>query len=308
MKLPRISLEQWAAFKAVIDYGSFASAAEALNKSQSAVSYSIAKMEQQLPTPALTQQGRKAVLTEAGQVLYRQATNLLNQAHAVEAHAAYLAAGWQAEITLAVDAVVDMAPVIAGIAEFSKHYPQTRIRLLETTLSATDDALLERSADLVYSVRVLPGFLGKPVGHSTMVCVVSPNHPLAVLGTVVSSDELRQHRQIVLRDSGSKRTLDAGWLQAEQRWTVSYFGTSIDIVEQGLGFAFIPQSHVGRQLEEGRLVVVPLAMGGRKALVVSRVFTLQDGANPAVIELANTIDACFEQLPPPNSQNRIPVG
>lgn len=293
MKLPRISLEQWAAFKAVVDCGSFASAAEALNKSQSAVSYSIAKMEQQLPTPALTQQGRKAVLTEAGQVLYRQASNLLNQAHAVEAHADYLAAGWQAEVTLAVDAVVDMAPVIAGIAAFSKRYPQTRIRILETTLSATDDALLERTADLVYSVRVLPGFLGKPVGQSSMLCVVSPSHPLASLDTPASSDELRQHRQIVLRDSGSKRTLDAGWLQAEQRWTVSYFGTSIDIVEQGLGFAFIPQSHMEKQLERGSLVVVPLAQGERKALTVNRVFTLQDGANPAVVELANTIDGYF---------------
>ena len=58
--IPKISLEQWAAFKAVVDEGSFAKAAEALNKSQSAVSYAIAKLEEQLPTPVLTQQGRRA--------------------------------------------------------------------------------------------------------------------------------------------------------------------------------------------------------------------------------------------------------
>ncbi|MBW8189967.1 LysR family transcriptional regulator [Neiella marina] len=296
MALPRISLEQWATFKAVVDCGSFASAAEMLNKSQSAVSYAIAKMEQQLPTPALAQQGRKAVLTDAGKVLYRQATNLLNQAHAVEAHANYLAAGWQAEVTLAVDAVVDMAPIIAGLAEFSAHHPETRIRLLETTLSATDDALLERTADLVYSVRVLPGFIGKPVAESSMACVVSPAHPLASKTQPVSSDELKQFRQVVLRDGGTKRTIDVGWLQAEERWTVSYFGTAIDIVKQGLGFAFIPLSHVVDELADGRLQVIPLTMAARKGYVVNRVFTLQDAANPAVVELANTIDDCFERM------------
>ena len=63
MKSPRISLEQWAAFKAVVDEGSFARAAEALNKSQSSVSYAIAKLNEQLPSPVLELYGRIAVLT-----------------------------------------------------------------------------------------------------------------------------------------------------------------------------------------------------------------------------------------------------
>ncbi|GGA64115.1 transcriptional regulator [Neiella marina] len=293
MTMPRISLEQWATFQAVIDCGSFAKAAEKLNKSQSAVSYIISKMEQQLPTPALTQQGRKAVLTEAGQVLYRHASNLLAQAQALEQHAGYLASGWQAEVTIAVDAVVDMAPVVAGIAKFSKAHPETRIRILETTLSATDDALLERQADLVYAVRVLPGFLGKPVATSSMICAVSPQHPLATVDHLVSSDDLRQYRQLVIRDSGVRRPVDAGWLQAEQRWTVTYFGTAIDIVKQGLGFIFVPTSHIHRELQSGELIEVPLAFDAKKSLIVNRVLALQDRANPAVIALANAIDDCF---------------
>ncbi|MBD1387984.1 LysR family transcriptional regulator [Neiella sp. HB171785] len=293
MPLPRISLEQWATFQAVIDCGSFAKAAEKLNKSQSAVSYIISKMEQQLPTPALTQRGRKAVLTEAGEVLYRHASNLLAQAQALEQHASYLASGWQAEVTIAVDAVVDMAPIVAGIAAFSQAHPDTRIRILETTLSATDDALLERQADVVYAVRVLPGFLGKPVATSSMICVASPNHPLTQLNRSVSSDDLRQHRQLVIRDSGVRRPVDAGWLQAEQRWTVTYFGTAIDIVKQGLGFAFIPTSHIRKELQDAELVAVPLAFDAKKSLVVNRVLALQEQANPAVVALANAIDDCF---------------
>ncbi|MGD8593829.1 MAG: LysR family transcriptional regulator, partial [Gammaproteobacteria bacterium] len=44
MKQPKTTLEQWAVFTTVVDEGSFAKAAEALNKSQSAVSYIIGNL------------------------------------------------------------------------------------------------------------------------------------------------------------------------------------------------------------------------------------------------------------------------
>lgn len=293
MKTPNISLEQWAAFKAVVDSGSFAKAAEALNKSQSAVSYALSKMEQQLPTPVLQQQGRKAVLTEAGQVLYRHASSLLAQAQALEAQAAYLASGWQTEVVIAVDVVVDLRPVICGLYSFSQAYPNTRIRILETSLSGTDDALLERQADIIYGVRVLPGFFGKPVSLSAMVCVVAPSHPLANADGLVTAEDLKQHRQVVLRDSGQRRTMDAGWLQAEQRWTVTFFGTTVKIVKQGLGFAFVPKPHIEEELASGELIELELSMEARRELQVSRVLAQQEQANPAVLEVAKHIDAAF---------------
>ncbi|MCM2678269.1 LysR family transcriptional regulator [Echinimonas agarilytica] len=296
MKLPRVSLEQWAAFKAVVDCGSFAKAAEALNKSQSAISYSVGKLEQQLPTPALEQQGRKAALTEAGTVLYRHANNLLNQALSVEAHANYLASGWQAEVTIAVDSLVDMQPIICGLRGFSEQYPQTRIRLLETTLSATDDALLERQADMVYTPHVLPGFMGTPVDQFEMPCVVSPNHPMAHIEGTVSSDDMKQHRQVVVRDSGSRRSMDAGWLQAEQRWTVTYFGTSIRIVKQGLGFAFITEPQIEEELVAGTLVKLALPMESKRLIAIYRVLAMQEQSNPAVQAVAGFIDEKFNSL------------
>src|SRR6266849_4996931 len=42
---PRISLEQWRSLLAVVDAGGYAQAAEALHKSQSAVTYAVQKME-----------------------------------------------------------------------------------------------------------------------------------------------------------------------------------------------------------------------------------------------------------------------
>lgn len=213
--IPKISLEQWAAFKAVVDEGSFAKAAEALNKSQSAVSYAIAKLEEQLPTPVLTQQGRKAVLTEAGKQLYRHATDLLAQAATIENTAKYLASGWESEVTIAVDALFSMGAVFCALQHFSVSSPQTRLRILETTLSGTEEALLGRKADLVLTGTIPPGFSGTRLGEVSMIPVVGQQHPLVQLmqqSGPITEQELGRHRQIVLRDTGTKREQSSGWL------------------------------------------------------------------------------------------------
>lgn len=295
MRTPRISLEQWAAFKAVVDEGSFAKAAEALNKSQSSVSYIISKMEELLPTPVLEQQGRKSVLTEAGEVLYRQATNLLKEASNVELSAQLLAKGWESEVTVAADLLVELDPLLCALAQFSEESPSTRIVILETTLSGTDEALLERRADIVLSPKVPPGFLGKPMGQVEMLPVAHPNHPLFSFDDGVTEPELRQHRQVVFKDTGRKRQQDAGWLGAEQRWTVSNSATAIKIVKRGLGFAFIPKHMIKSELESGELKQIPLVMEARKTIPIYLILSVMENAGPACKALAEKIAMQFSQ-------------
>ncbi|PHQ66977.1 MAG: LysR family transcriptional regulator, partial [Sneathiella sp.] len=64
-----ITLDQWRVFEAIVEEGGYAQAAQKLHRSQSAISYSIAKMQDQLGVNLLEIQGRKAVLTEAGTLL-----------------------------------------------------------------------------------------------------------------------------------------------------------------------------------------------------------------------------------------------
>jgi len=286
----KITLEQWQTFVAVIDEGSFAKAAEALNKSQSSVSYIIGRLQEQLPVAPLSQNGRKAELTEAGKVLYRHAQNLLREADELEQTAHYLASGWEAEVSIAADALTPMKKLICALQAFSKLSPTTRIRLLETTLSGTDEALLTKRADIAISGRVPPGFLGNNIGSIKMLPVASPKHPLLSRPHSVSEKELKQYRQVVVRDSGTKRELDAGWLGADQRWTVSYFSTTIEIVKSGLGFAFIPSHYIERELEEGSLKVIPLSMGGIREIPLHVIIGAQSVAGPAVQAMAAKIE------------------
>src|ERR1043166_4723947 len=97
-RMPRITLEQWRTLLAVVDMGGYAQAAERLHKSQSAVTYAIQKLESLLDVRVFALEGRRARLTPTGQLLYRRAAQLLDEAGALERTAGTLSAGWEAEI------------------------------------------------------------------------------------------------------------------------------------------------------------------------------------------------------------------
>jgi hypothetical protein len=79
-----ITLEQWLTLMAVVNTGGYAQAAEALHKSQSSVTYAVQKLESVLGVKAFEIQGRKAILTPTGQLLYRRARSAGGNARAMQ--------------------------------------------------------------------------------------------------------------------------------------------------------------------------------------------------------------------------------
>src|SRR6185436_17927369 len=105
MAAPHIALEHWRALIAVVDAGGYAQAAESLHKSQSSVTYAVQKLQSLLGIKVFEIQGRKAVLTPTGHLLYRRARALLEDASGIEQAARTLSAGWEAEIRVAMEIV-----------------------------------------------------------------------------------------------------------------------------------------------------------------------------------------------------------
>src|SRR6266581_955594 len=101
MAEPRITLDQWSALAAVVEAGGYAKAAERLHKSQSTVTYAVQQLESQLGVKAFQIEGRKAVLTPTGELLYRRARYLLDEASALERASKKISAGWEAQIRIA---------------------------------------------------------------------------------------------------------------------------------------------------------------------------------------------------------------
>src|SRR3546814_4839664 len=126
MAQPKISLEQWRALTAVVEVGGYAQAAEALNKTQSTITYAVQKIESLLGLKIFEIQGRKAQLTREGEVLYQRAQTLLSEAAALERGAGSLAAGWEAEIKLAAELVFQTWLLLKCFERFAEERTETR--------------------------------------------------------------------------------------------------------------------------------------------------------------------------------------
>jgi DNA-binding transcriptional LysR family regulator len=288
MPAPRISIDQWTALVSVVESGSYAKAAERLHKSQSTLTYAIQQVERLLGVKLFQIQGRKAVLTPTGQLLYRRGKTLVDDAERLEQAAGELAKGWEAEIRLAVDIIFPTWLLVQSMGAFAAERPETRIELYETVLSGTDDMLLARSVDFVIIPSVPQGFIGDVLMPVHAVCVAAPSHRLHHLGRPATLDDLRRHRHLLIRDSGLQRARSAGWLN-EQRWTVSHKATSIHALSLGYGYAWLPDDWIRGELERGELAPVPLREGAERTGSLYLVFADRDATGPGALRLAEII-------------------
>ena len=293
MKPPRVTLDQWRTLQAVVDHGGFAQAAEVLHRSQSSVSYTVGRMQDQLGVPLLRIDGRKAVLTEAGSVLLRRSRQLVKQASQLEDLAHHMEQGWEAEVRLVVDAAYPSARLVQALRAFMPQSRGCRVRLREEVLSGVEEVLLDGSADLAVSSLNIGGYLGAELSPVEFVAVAHPQHSLHQLGRQLTFQDLETQLQVVIRDSGRNQPRDFGWLGAEQRWTVGSLGTAATFVGSGLGFAWLPRHLIEREMREGLLKPLPLDQGGTRSPMFYLYASKEQALGPAtqiLIELLRTFD------------------
>jgi DNA-binding transcriptional LysR family regulator len=288
MAQPHITLDQWAALVAVVEAGGYAQASTRLHRTQSTVTYTIKKLEDLLGVKVFELQGRKAVLTAAGQVLYRRGKALVDEAVRLEQVAGGLARGWEAEVRLAVDTIFPTWLLLECLAEFGAEHPQTRIEVHETVLGGTEEALTGGSVDFVIGSLVPGGFLSDPLMQVRFVCAAAPGHPLHAMGRSLALEDLRRHRHLVVRDSGARRSRTGGWLN-EQRWTVSNKATSIRAACMGLGYAWYAEENIRDELRSGALKPLPLTEGAERYVTLYLVYADRDTAGPGVRRLTEIL-------------------
>lgn len=285
---PHITLEQWRALTAVVDAGGYAQAAEVMHKTQSSVSYAVQKLESVLGIKAFKVEGRKAVLTPTGELLYRRARYLLDEAGGLERAAKKLSAGWEAEMRVVMEAIFPTFILLRCLDILGKESPHTRIEVIESVISGTSEALLHGQADLAIAGSIPQGFLGDSLMQVRFILVAHPDHALHRLGRKVTMQDLRVHRQLVVRETGLRRTTRAS-VDATQRWTVSNLATSIEAARRGYGYAWLPEEKLRDQIAAGTLKPLPLREGGERFAQLYLVFADRDHAGPATLRLAEII-------------------
>lgn len=263
-------------------------AAAQIHKSQSTLSHAIRQLERLIETQVFVIQGRKAVLTPAGEVLYRRGKILVDEALRLERTAYKLAAGWEPEIRLAVEILFPRWLLLYCLERFAQEHPDIRLEIYESVLSGTDEALRQSKVDLAIGAFVPDGLLADSLMQMRIICAAHPDYPLHQLNRPLTLDDLKAHRQLVIRDSGSQRTRKTTWL-SEQRWTVSHQATVVSAAVMGLGYAWFPEENIREELDAGKLKPLPLQEGAENMITMYLMYADYETAGPGVRRLAELL-------------------
>lgn len=244
-------------FLAVASGGSFAAAAKALRLTPSAVSRSIARLEQRLGAILFRRTTRSLALTAEGSAYRDRMSVLLAEIETVENGLGREKQGPRGLLRVNASPSIGV-PLLPILPSFTARYPEI---VLDLALSDTIVDLVEERADI--AIRIGPlrdtSLRAKKLGHSRMVLVASPAY-LARRSTPRTPDDLDGHD--CLRFS-FRRSIDSwpflvGGRVVHRPVPGSFFGNSGDLVRQmavaGGGIARHGHFHVAADLAAGRLV------------------------------------------------------
>lgn len=240
--------------------GSFAAAARASNMVPSALTYRVRQMEDALDVLLFDRSSRQARLTEAGAELLREGARLLADVDAIANRVKRVATGWEPQLTIAVDSIINHATVMELCKDFLALNPPTRLKLRDETLSGTLEALTSGQADLALGVVMdagtAAGLQREPLGTVRFAFAVAPHHPLARAPEPLSDEVIRRHRAVAVADSTQRGDgISFGLLAGQDVLTVSSMPAKLDAQIRGLGAGFLATCLAQPFIDTGRLVV-----------------------------------------------------
>lgn len=251
--------------QAVDKHGSLTAAAEVLCVTQSALSHSMKKLEQQLGTDIWLREGRSLRLTQAGQYLLAVANRLLPQLVQAEERLRQYAQGERGALRIGMECHPCYQWLLKVVSPYLARWPDVDVDVKQKFQFGGIGALFGYEIDLLVTPDPLykPGLRFEPVFDYEQVLVVNREHPLAdveyvkpeqltreVLVTYpVETDRLdiynqflmpagvtpRRHKAIETTDIMLQMVASGRGVAALPRWLVEEYADKMNLVPVRLG-------------------------------------------------------------------------
>lgn len=251
-----ITLEALHILDAIDRRGSFAAAANELDRAPSSLSYQIQKLEQDLDIIIFDRSGHKAHFTEAGKLILERGRDILKASEKLVNDATVLANGWELDITIAFDGIIPVSnffPMVDALSEVSS----TRVRLQEEILAGSWEALNTGRANLLIcpSLDTLPQEVkSEKIGKMTMYWVAAANHYVHKRSGEFDDAAREKYRIIAIADTAREQpALSINIIQKQPRLTVTNFTAKVDALTAGLGIGTLPSQIAQPLIDSGAL-------------------------------------------------------
>jgi DNA-binding transcriptional LysR family regulator len=291
-----MELSQLEVFLTVARERRFSRAAEKLFRTQSAVSQTIRKLEDELGEPLFDRSSREGVLTDAGQTLKEYAEKLVNLRADAQEALVELRQLQKGKLAIAANEFTALY-LLPVLTEFRRLHPMIRVTVQRSLGSHIPDDLLRHTVEmgvLTYDPQD-PRLRSIVVYQDELTFVVPPTHPLAS-GKQVSIRQLgaevfvahivaSPYREKVIEAFRRYKTplhmdVELPTLQAITRF-----------VSMGNGVALVPEISVQSELARGELVRIPVRELSfhRKLRLVYRKEASLSHAGRAFLQVAEAI-------------------
>ncbi|MBW2410283.1 MAG: LysR family transcriptional regulator [Deltaproteobacteria bacterium] len=260
-----MNLNQLKIFYLAAQKGSLSAAAEELYITQPAVTKGIQRLQEHYDIKFVHHIGKKLVLTDAGEVLYKIAEKIFEMESQAEESIRDFQQRKRGHIRILSSESFGDYYLPHILIPFSKAYPLVRISM---NILPTEQ-VVENTATLNNDI----GFISYPVENKKLsvkevledqLVIITPlNHPLAEKSSLVAGD--LENQLIIMHETGSapRRAIEdyirTHHISVKIPLEISSNRAIKRAVEEGIGVALISRKVANEQIQAGRLKAIPIS-------------------------------------------------
>lgn len=251
-------------FRTIVETGSFTKAAEKLNYTQSAITFQVSQLENELSVKLFEKAGRNMVLTQAGKLLVPYADEVFQSVEKLLCFENDLSL-CQGELHIGVGETLLCYHLPSVLKEFHKKAPKARLYLHSMNCYDIRNALLEGKLDLGVFYEDIGGFgsnlITYPFGNFPLCLVASPEIGRC-FPDFITPDRMLDIPLIINEQNCVFRQIFEQYLNEKsitlghtiELWSIP---TIKNLVKSDVGISFLPKFAVEEELKKGELVEIP---------------------------------------------------
>ena len=242
----------------------FTAAARDLFITQPAVTAQIKLLEEYCSLKLFRKKGRGVYLTDEGRALFEYTKHVFDYEKEIEFAIEEMRELKRGILRLGTTKTYARYFMPFLLTRFHQTYSDIRIHLDEGSSQAMVQSLIDFKNEIVIIAKITshPGVRFLPLSREGIVVIAHPDHPLAGKAAI-STEELAQER-IIMKEggSGTRHLIDDLFIRANRTPNIVMETSNTEFikleVQRGEGIAFLVESAVLLELEQGLLTSLPI--------------------------------------------------